>query len=127
MRWNSEFSPRRSATSALRSVASSPARSEPFELADDVQQLVHVGARQRRHGQPRLLRTRSADDEPFLLQPLQRLAHRRAAHAESSRDLRLHDAAARREETLDDQVAQALIHLVRSRAVRRPGGEIVIG
>ena len=124
------FSARRSFTSALRSAGSQrrrPARAQPFELADDVEQLVHVGARERRDRQPRLLRARRADDESFLLQPLQRLAHRRATHAESRRDLRLHDAAAGREQALDDQIAQALVHLLRARAVRRVGREVVVG
>ena len=84
-------------------------------------------ARERRDGQPRLLRARRADDEPFLLQSLQRLAHRRAAHAESARDLRLDDAASGREQPLHDEIAQSQIHLLRSRAVRRIGRGRVVG
>ena len=116
------LSARSSVASALRSRRSErrrPARAQPFELADDVEQLVHVGARERRDRQARLLRAGRADDESFLLQTLQRLAHRRAAHAESRRDFRLHDAAAGREQSLHDQIAQPLIHLLRARAVRR--------
>jgi hypothetical protein len=43
------------------------------------------------------------------------------------RDLRLHDATARSEQTLHDEIAQALIDLLGSRAVRRVGGEVVVG
>jgi len=91
-----------------------PTRAQPFELAHDVQQLVHVGARQRCDGQTRLLRARRADDESLLLQPLERLANRRAAHSEPRRDFRLDDPAPGREQSLHDQVAEPLIDLFRA-------------
>jgi len=44
-----------------------PPRAEPFELADDVQQLVHVAPRQWCNRQPRLLCAWRTNDESFLL------------------------------------------------------------
>src|ERR1043166_264543 len=68
--------------------------------------------------QSRLLRRWIAGDETFLLESLERFANRRPTHSEPRRDFRLDDPAARREKTLDDQVAQPRVDLLRTRAVR---------
>src|SRR5206468_3664404 len=76
---------------------------------------------ERGNRETRLLCSRRAHDEAFLLQALQRLAHRRATHAEPGRDLRLDDATAGRQRSLDDEIAQSNVDLIRTRAVRRTG------
>ena len=87
---------------------------------------MYVGARERRDGQSRLLRPGRTDDEPLLLQPLECFANGSAAHAESRRDFGLHDAAARSEQPLHDEIAQTLVDLFRPRAVRCVGsGQIL--
>src|SRR3954469_11775261 len=68
--------------------------SESFERADDIEQLMHVRAGERRDREARLLRARRAHHESFLLQSLQRLTDGRATHAELARDFRLDDATA---------------------------------
>lgn len=58
-------------------------RTQPFQGANDVEQLVDVVTGQRRHGETRLLRARCADHEAFLLETLQRFANRRPTHAKA--------------------------------------------
>ena len=95
-----------------------PPRAQPFQLAHDVEKLVHVHARKWCDSKPCLLRTSGAHHETLLLETLQRFSNRRPAHTQPRRNLGFHHTAARREQTLHDQVTEALVHLLRTRAMR---------
>ncbi len=97
----------------------------------DVEQLPRILLRERRNGRPRLTPRVRAHDVAFLLEPLQRAPHRRTAHPEPRRDLRLDDPRARRQSTSHDQFAKLLVrpidtlaprHEARGRVIRPAAG-----
>src|SRR5687767_6719235 len=92
---------------------------ETLQRADEEEELASVLARQRRDGRTGLLQRGGIDDEPLLLQALKRTAHGRAAHAETRGDVGLDDARAGRESSVDNELAQSLVHLLRPRALAR--------
>jgi predicted GNAT superfamily acetyltransferase len=77
---------------------------------------VGVVAGEGRDGRTRLLQRRRVENVAFVLEPLQRAAHGRAANAELGGDLRFDDAGSWREAPRDDELAQLLVNALRARA-----------
>jgi hypothetical protein len=67
---------------------------ESFEMTDEEEEITTVVLCQRRDGQPLIGAGIRRFDEPFLLQPVQRTAHRCAAEVEPCGDGALDDATA---------------------------------
>ncbi len=64
--------------------------------------------------------SRHVREQALTGQPLDRLTHRRLAHAEPPRDLGFDHAVVRREIALDDGLAQQVVHLVRDQGLAEP-------
>src|SRR6186713_872574 len=92
---------------------------EALQRADEEKELARVLAGQRCDRRTGLLQRGGIDDESLLLEALERAAHGRAAHAETRGDVGLDDARAGRESSVDDQLAQSLVHLLRPCALAR--------
>ena len=86
---------------------------QPFERADDGQELLGVRPRKGRHRQPSLVGAGFSPDVPLLLQPAERLPDRRPADAEPPGDIGLDQATTRREPAAHDELTQPLIRLLR--------------
>jgi hypothetical protein len=84
-------------------------RGQPLEVADDENDLTTVLLRQRRHDEPLILPAAHGRDEPFLLQAMQRAAHRRSTQSQAFGDGTLGDAGARGQMPPHDQAPQFLI------------------
>ena len=79
--------------------------SQPFEVADNENDLTTVLLRQRRDDQTLILPAAYRRDEPLLLQPMQRAAHGRSTQSQAFGDGTLGDAGAGRQVAPDDQAA----------------------
>src|SRR5829696_386203 len=92
---------------------------EALQRTDEEKELAGILARQWCDGRTGLLQRGGIDDEPLLLQALECAAHGRSAHAETRGDVGLDDARAGRESSVDDELAQSLVYLLRPRALAR--------
>ena len=105
------FQIRRYALTLIINELGSTTRCETLELADYLQQLPYIVARQRCHGHARLLSWRRYY-VPLALESLKSSAHRRPADAESLGNLGLDNSCSRSELAANDHVAQRIVQSV---------------
>ena len=104
-------------------VAKGPGYAAALDVVPQAQQLGRVLGPAVRH---RRSPVRLADDEPFLLQEKQRLAHRALADGEALRELHLEDRRPRRQQAEHDlALERGVDRLAATRSARR--GRLVLG